>query len=164
MRTFCVICFDSLYLLIPFGRHPLALLSSQIVIFIFPTDEVGRGHRNVERPSVHPCVHASVLPGFPIIIWNSNNSINFWFGLCICWVSVQNWFAFWAMLAQFWPSSVQNKDWKWVKMVVSNHYLRKYSDNPIQTWCVHLLGACSELLRFWATLVQIWPSGGRKMT
>ena len=31
-------------------------------------------------------------------------------------------------------------------MVVSDPYLKKYSHNPIQTWCVHLLGDCSDLI------------------
>ena len=30
--------------------------------------------------------------------------------------------------------------------------------NPIRTWCVHLLGQCSELSRFWAMLATFWPS------
>ena len=32
-----------------------------------------------------------------------------------------------------------------------------YLHDPIQTWCVHLLGECSELIRFWATLAKFWP-------
>ena len=63
-----------------------------IMDFFVPADEVGMGHRNGERPSVRP--------GFPTIIWKSNYSINFEFGLCICWVSVQKWFAF----GQRWPN------------------------------------------------------------
>ena len=43
---------------------------------------------------------------------------------------------------------------KWLKMGVSNHYLKKYSRNPIQTWFVHLFGECSELMRYWATLAK----------
>ena len=53
---------------------------------------------------------------------------------------------------------------KWLEMVVSDHYLKKYSHNPIQTWCVHLLGECSELIRFWAALAKCWQSSGHKMT
>ena len=53
----------------------------------------------------------------------------------------------WATLAQFWPSCGQ-KDWKCVKMLVSDHHLKKHSCNPIQTWFVHLLGECSELILF----------------
>ena len=49
-------------------------------------------------------------------------------------------------------------------MIVSSHYLKKCSRNPIQTWCVHLLGRCSELIRFWLTLAKCWPSSGQKMT
>ena len=47
---------------------------------------VGRGHRNGERS----CVHASVCPGFLIIILKIYHSINFKFGICILGVSVQN--------------------------------------------------------------------------
>ena len=52
------------------------------------------------------------------------------------------------------------------KMVVSDHYLKKYSYNPIQTvWqCLHIVGWCAEMIRFWATLVKFWPSCGHKMT
>ena len=49
-------------------------------------------------------------------------------------------------------------------MVVSDHYLRKYSRNPIQAWCVHKLGECSELIHFWATLAKFWSSNCHKMT
>ena len=49
-------------------------------------------------------------------------------------------------------------------MVVSNHYLKKYSRNPIQTWCVQLLGECSELICCLATLTKFRPSSGHKMT
>ena len=48
-------------------------------------------------------------------------------------------------------------------MVVSDHYLKKYSHNPIQTCGVHLYGECSEMaIRFWAMLAQFWPSNGQK--
>ena len=70
---------------------------------------------------------------------------------------------FWATLAQFWPSSGQKK-WKWIEMVISDHYLKKYSHNPTQTWCVHLLGECSKLVRFWAALTKFWSSSAHKMT
>ena len=49
-------------------------------------------------------------------------------------------------------------------MVVYDHYVKKYLSNPIQTWCVHLLGECSELICIWAMLAQFWPSNGHKMT
>ena len=41
-------------------------------------------------------------------------------------------------------------------MVVSDHYLKKHSSNPIQTWFVHLFGECSELMCFWPR----WPDFG----
>ena len=46
---------------------------------------------------------------------------------------------------------------------IDSRYQKKYSCNPIQTWCVHLLGECSELIRFWAMLAKFWPSSGHKM-
>ena len=49
-------------------------------------------------------------------------------------------------------------------MVVFNHYLKKYSCNRIKTWCVHLLGECSELIGFWAMLTEFCPSSVHKMT
>ena len=48
-------------------------------------------------------------------------------------------------------------------MVVSYHYLKKYSYNPIQTCGVHLFGECSELIRFWAMLAKFWHYRGQKM-
>ena len=56
---------------------------------------------------------------------------------------------FWATLAQFWSSDGQQIiDWKGIKILVSDHYLNKYSQNPIQTCSVRLLGECPELIRF----------------
>ena len=41
-------------------------------------------------------------------------------------------------------------------MAVSYHYLKKYLCNPIQTWSVHLLGECSELIRLRAMLAKFF--------
>ena len=49
-------------------------------------------------------------------------------------------------------------------MVVSDHYLKKYSYNPIQTWCIHLLGECSGIICFLAMLARFWPYIGHKIT
>ena len=49
-------------------------------------------------------------------------------------------------------------------MVVSDHYLNKCSHNPFQAWCVHSLGECWELIRFWAMLAKFWPSTVHKRT
>ena len=46
---------------------------------------------------------------------------------------------------------------------IDSRYQKKYLCNPIQTWCVHLLGECSELICFWAMLAKFWPSSGHKM-
>ena len=72
---------------------------------------------------------------------------------------------FWVMMAQFGPPcSGQKNDWKWFKMVVSHHYLKKYSHDLIQTCGFHLLGERSEMIHFWVMLAQLWPFSGQKMT
>ena len=53
-------------------------------------------------------------------------------------------------------------DLKWVAMMVSDRYQKKYSHNPVHTWCVHLLGECPELIRFWAMLALWWPKNDWK--
>ena len=60
------------------------------------------------------------------------------------------------ILALMWPLVAT----KWLKMVVSDHYLEKCSCNPIQTWCVHLLCECSELICFFPR----WPNFGPLVT
>ena len=45
---------------------------------------------------------------------------------------------------------------------VSDHSLEKWSLNWFQIWCMHLLGECSELIRFWVTMAQFWPSSSKK--
>ena len=92
---------------------------------------------------------------FPTIIVKSIHTIQCKLGVYTYWVSVQNWFA---LGANFGPLVAT----KWLKMVVSDHYLKKYSHNPIQTWCVLLLCECSELIRFWSTS-KFWPSTGQKI-
>ena len=103
----------------------------------------------------------SIRPGFLTIIWKSNLSINFKFDYAFVW---------WVLridlllghvgpiLTLWWPKN----DWQWVKMLVSDHYLKKYSCNPIQTWYLHILSECSELICFWAILAKFWPSSGHK--
>ena len=76
--------------------------------------------------------------------------IQFKLDVCTYWVSVQKWFAFWPRWLNFGPLVAT----KWPKMVVSDHYQKKYSRNPIQTWCVHLLGECSEIICFLAVFVK----------
>ena len=76
-----------------------------------------------------------------------------------CWLSDQKWFAFRPRWPKFGPLVAT----KWLQMVV-HHYLEKYPRNPIQTWCVHFLWECSELICFWATLAKFWPSSGHKIT
>ena len=48
-------------------------------------------------------------------------------------------------------------------MVVSDHYLKNNSQNPIQTWCIHLLDEGSELIDYLAKLGKFWPSSGHKI-
>ena len=50
--------------------------------------------------SVRASLRASVHPRFLTIIWKSNHSIIFKFGVRICWVSIQNRFAF----GRRWPN------------------------------------------------------------
>ena len=75
-------------------------------------------------------------------------------------MSVQNLFA----LRPHWPNFGPLVVTKWLEIVVSDHYLKNCSPNRIQTWCVHLLGECSELIRFWATMAKFLPFSGQKMT
>ena len=97
---------------------------------------------------------------FPTIIWKSIHTIQFKLDGYTYWVSIQKWFAFWPRWTNFGPPVAT----KLLKMVVSDHYLKKYSCKPIQTCCVHLLGECSELICFLATLAKFWPSSGHKIT
>ena len=97
--------------------------------------------------------------GFRPLSEKSIHAIQFKLGMCTYWGSVQNWFGFGPCWRIFGPLVAT----KWLKMVVSDHYLKKYSCNPVQIWCLHALGECSELIDFWALLAQFWPSNGHKM-
>ena len=81
----------------------LLILYSQYhgwMIFIVPADEVGRGHWNGEHPSVRLSVHPPICPGFLTIILKNDHSMHFKL-LSECSELIH----FWAMLAQFQPSS-----------------------------------------------------------
>ena len=67
-----------------------------------------------------------------------------------------------SILGNFGPLMAKKNNWERVQMVISDHYLKKYSHNPIQTCGVHLLGECSELISFWVMLAQFWPFRGQK--
>ena len=61
------------------------------------------------------------------------------------------------------PASVWYSSWVPAIIYVISYYIGPhytgtplYSRNPIQIWCVHLLGDCSKVIRFWATLVKFW--------
>ena len=101
---------------------------------------------------------------FTTIIWKSIHTIQFQLVVYTCWVSVQKWFAFEQCWPNFSPLVARKIHVKCVKMVVSDRYLKTYLNNPIQTWCVRLLGKCSELICFWAMLAKFWPSRGQKIT
>ena len=94
---------------------------------------------------------------FPTIIWKSIHTIKFKLGVYTRWVTVQNWIGF----RPWWPNFGPLVTKKWLKIMVSHHYLKKYPGNLIQTWCLHLSGDCSELICF---LTKFWPSSGQKMT
>ena len=96
--------------------------------------------------------------GFQPLYEKNIHAIEFILGVYTYLVSFQNWFTF----GPRWPNLGPLVATKWLKMVVSDRYMKKYSCNPIQTWSVHLLGECSELIRFWATLATFWPSSGQK--
>ena len=101
---------------------------------------------------------------FLTIISKSVHTIQFKLVVYTCWVSVQNWFAFYPRTwLNFGPLVAKKSQWKCVKILVSDHYQKKYSSNPIQIWCVHLLGECSELIRFWATLAKFCPPLAQKI-
>ena len=112
---------------------------------IVPADEVGRGHRNGEHPSVCPCVRASIClsvpPGFPTIIWKSHHSIHFKFNVGICWASVQNWFAFGMTLTQFWPSSGQ-----------------KITENGPKWWFPIIISKSIHIIQFKLCVYTYWVS------
>ena len=74
----------------------------------------------------------------------SNHAIQFKLVVYACWLSDHNWFTF----GSRWPNFGPLVATKWLKMVISDHYLKKYSCNPIPTLYVHLLGDCSKLIGF----------------
>ena len=59
---------------------------------------------------------------FPTVIWKCIHTIQFKLGVYTNWVSVQNWFALWPR----WPNFGPVMPTKWLKIVVSDHYLKKY--------------------------------------
>ena len=63
-----------------------------------------------------------------------------------------------------WPNFGPLVATKLMLMVVSDHYLKQYWCNPIQIWCIQLLGKDKEIICFWATLVQFRSSSGHQMT
>ena len=97
---------------------------------------------------------------FLTTIWKSIHVIQFKLGLYTYWVCVQNWF----IVGPCWPNFGPLLATNLLKMVVSDYYLKKNSSNPIQPWTAHLLGECSELIRFKAMLAKFWPSSAHKMT
>ena len=99
----------------------------QFTLHRCPADEFGRGHRNGERPSVRPCIRASVRPGLPTIIRKSNPSFHFKLDVAICWVSIKNWFTFGQRWPDFGPLLAKN-NCKWAKMlaILAKFWLSSY--------------------------------------
>ena len=97
---------------------------------------------------------------FPTIIWKTIYAIQFKISVYTYWVSVQKWFAFWSCWPDFGPVLVT----KWLRMMVSDHYMKNHSRNPIQTLWVHILGEYSEIICFLVMLARFWPCIGHKMT
>ena len=94
---------------------------------------------------------------FPTFIWKSISTIHFKRGVCTYCVSVQNWFAFWPR----WPNFGPLVTIKWLKVVVSDHYVKSIimwnNDNDhnelldlFQIWCAHWLARSSQMLPFFA--------------
>ena len=121
---------------------------------IVPADEVERGHRNGEHPSVHPSLRLSVRLGFPSIIWKSNHLINFKFSVCICWVSVQNWFSFGSHWPNFGPL-VAKKLLEMGQNVGFRPLSQKVFTQSISNlWCT-LVGWVVRIDSFWGHVGQI---------
>ena len=76
------------------------------------------------------------------------HAIQFKLGVFTYWVNPYNYIAF----GPRWPNFGHPVATKLLNMLVSDHYLNKFSRNPIQTWCVHLLGEFPVLVHFWAML------------
>ena len=83
----------------------------------------------------------------------SIHEIQFKLGVYTHWVSVQNWFVY----GPRWSNFGALEATKWLKMVISGNYLETFSHKQIQTWCVHSLDECWELIRFWAMLGKFCP-------
>ena len=135
------------------GTFPNA--AQGFVLLSLPTKSGG----DIGMVIVCPCVRASVRPGFRPL--SGKVITHFKFGVDIYWVSVQNWFAFGQRRPNFGPLVAKT----WLKMGQNGGFRPlsvKYSYNPIQTCGVHLLGECSEMIRFWGLLAQFWPSSGQK--
>ena len=103
--------------------------------------EVGRGHRNDECVSVRASVHASIHLGFLTIIWKSNHSINFKYGVCIYLVSVQNWFAF----GPCWPN--------FVPLVA-----KKMTENGSKCWFPIIISKSIHTIQFRLVVYTCWVS------
>ena len=67
------------------------------------------------------------------------------------WLSVQNWFAF----GPCWPNFGYLVATKWLKMVVSDCYLKKYSHNIIQSCCLHL---CGITITLFISNIVLWST------
>ena len=66
-------------------------------------------------------------------------------------------YSLWAMLAQFWASRGQKHDLKWVKIVVSDHYLKKIfmQSNSNLVCTLNWVG-----VQNWFALGPRWPNFG----
>ena len=124
-----------------FNRSPIAnamKIPLGYVIFVPATEvrwaaaEVGRGPWNSECPSVHASIQGFCPLSGKVITQLISNLVCTFIGWMFRTDSLLGDVG--PILALQWPK----KDWKWVKMVVSDHYLKKYSHNPIQTGGVHL--------------------------
>ena len=118
--------------------------------------------RNGEHPRVCPSVRPSVWGFQP----SSGKVLTHLLSNFVCtflWLSVQNWIAFGRRWPKFGPLVAK----KWLKIGKNRGFRplsKNNSHNPIQTFLVHLLGEYSEMIRFWVTLTQFWPSSGQQIS
>ena len=100
-------------------------------------------NKNGERPSFW----------FPTIIWNINNSINFKFGVCICWESCQNWLALGRGWYNFGPLVAKKR----LKMGQYGGF-RPLSEKLYRIQFKLVVYPCCVSVQKWFTLGQYWPN------
>ena len=96
--------------------------------------------------------------------WWTKNNWKWWFSTIICVTNhvnlgVYRYLVCLQILFNFgphWPNFGLLVAHKWLKMVISDHYLKNCSLSPFQTWCIHLWVSVQN----WFAFGQCWPSFG----